>query len=104
MRFVPAGDLALSVEFAEEISVEVSTRVRALEYLIQQKALPGVVETEVGYTGGSVRNATYENHEGHAEAVQITRVSPIEISADPVAVRTKPGSISTGRSASGPRS
>ena len=33
-----------------------------------------------------------------AEAVQMTRVSPIEISAEPVAVRTNPGSISTGRS------
>jgi len=33
------------VELAEEISVEVNTRVRALEFLIQQKALPGVVET-----------------------------------------------------------
>ena len=32
-----------------------------------------------------------------AEAVQITRVSPIEISAEPVAVRTKPGSIVVGR-------
>ncbi len=35
----------MSVEFGEEISVEVNTRVRALEYLIQQKGLPGVVET-----------------------------------------------------------
>ena len=49
MRFVPAGDLALSVEFAEEISVEINTRVRALEYLIQQKGVPGVVETVPGY-------------------------------------------------------
>ncbi len=32
------------------------------------------------------------------EAVQITRVSPIEISAEPVAVRTNPGSIVAGRS------
>jgi len=31
------------------------------------------------------------------EAVQMTRVSPIEISADPSAVLTNPGSISTGR-------
>jgi hypothetical protein len=38
------------------------------------------------------------------EAVQITRVSPIEISADPVAVRTKPGSIVAGRSWSAARS
>jgi peptide methionine sulfoxide reductase msrA/msrB len=32
---------------------------------------PGVIATEVGYTGGSVPNATYRNHEGHAEAVRI---------------------------------
>lgn len=32
---------------------------------------PGVIATEVGYTGGSVPNATYQSHEGHAEAVRI---------------------------------
>jgi len=32
---------------------------------------PGVVSTRVGYTGGSVKNATYRNHEGHAEAIEI---------------------------------
>lgn len=32
---------------------------------------PGVLNTEVGYTGGKVPNPTYENHEGHAEAVEI---------------------------------
>src|SRR4051812_31323784 len=37
------------------------------------------------------------------EAVQITRVSPQEISAEPVAVRTKPGSIVVARSSSGAR-
>ena len=37
------------------------------------------------------------------DAVQITRVSPIEISAEPVAVRTNPGSIDIGRSWSGAR-
>ncbi|HSP15083.1 MAG TPA: bifunctional methionine sulfoxide reductase B/A protein [Thermoanaerobaculia bacterium] len=35
------------------------------------RKLPGVVTTRVGYTGGTVKNATYENHEGHAEAVEI---------------------------------
>ncbi|MFG2167676.1 peptide-methionine (S)-S-oxide reductase MsrA [Micromonospora chersina] len=32
---------------------------------------PGVVHTRVGYTGGDVPNATYRNHEGHAEAIEI---------------------------------
>ena len=32
----------------------------------------GVVKTRVGYTGGSIENPTYENHEGHAEAVEIS--------------------------------
>ena len=33
---------------------------------------PGVVDTEVGYTGGNNENPTYENHPGHAEAIKIT--------------------------------
>jgi KipI family sensor histidine kinase inhibitor len=45
MIFRPCGDLGVSVELDEEISVEVNTRIRALEFLIQQKGLPGVVET-----------------------------------------------------------
>ena len=32
---------------------------------------PGVVSTRVGYTGGRNANATYRNHPGHAEAVEI---------------------------------
>ena len=31
----------------------------------------GVISTRVGYTGGRVKNATYRNHEGHAEAIEI---------------------------------
>ncbi len=32
---------------------------------------PGVVSTRVGYTGGRNDNATYRNHPGHAEAIEI---------------------------------
>jgi peptide-methionine (S)-S-oxide reductase len=32
---------------------------------------PGVISTRVGYTGGKVENATYRNHDGHAEAIEI---------------------------------
>ncbi len=35
------------------------------------RAQPGVLNTEVGYTGGTVKNATYRNHDGHAEAIAI---------------------------------
>ena len=31
----------------------------------------GVISTRVGYSGGDVPNATYRNHEGHAEAIEI---------------------------------
>ena len=32
---------------------------------------PGVISTRVGYAGGKVPNATYRNHDGHAEAIEI---------------------------------
>ncbi len=36
------------------------------------RAQPGVLETKVGYTGGENDNPTYQNHPGHAEALEIT--------------------------------
>lgn len=41
-----------------------------LEELFRQE--PGVIDTEVGYTGGKNTNPTYEFHPGHAEALAIT--------------------------------
>ena len=40
---------------------------------------PGVISTRVGYTGGEVPNATYRNHVGHAEAIEII-FDPLKIS------------------------
>lgn len=40
-----------------------------LEELFQKQK--GVLEITAGYTGGVIKNPTYENHEGHAEALEI---------------------------------
>src|SRR4051794_29224993 len=40
-----------------------------MEHILEK--VPGVLRTEVGYTGGQVADATYGNHEGHAEAVRV---------------------------------
>lgn len=32
---------------------------------------PGIISTRCGYSGGDVPNATYRNHEGHAEAIEV---------------------------------
>ena len=41
-----------------------------LEDLFREE--PGVLDTEVGYSGGENEHPTYENHPGHAEALAIT--------------------------------
>ena len=35
------------------------------------RELPGVSSTEAGYTGGDNEDPTYENHPGHAEALEV---------------------------------
>jgi peptide-methionine (S)-S-oxide reductase len=35
------------------------------------RKMPGVLATQVGYSGGDVPNATYRNHGTHAEAIEI---------------------------------
>jgi peptide-methionine (S)-S-oxide reductase len=34
------------------------------------RKMPGVISTRVGYSGGDVGNATYQNHGTHAEAIE----------------------------------
>ena len=84
MRFIPVARLEAEGYgeykklFEKHASKPATTQVATLaggcfwgvEELIRK--IPGVVDTEVGYTGGAVKNATYQNHEGHAEAIKIT--------------------------------
>ncbi|MBP1773235.1 MAG: peptide methionine sulfoxide reductase, R-isomer-specific domain and S-isomer-specific [Holophagaceae bacterium] len=90
LRFVPVEDLEkeglgaflpLFGKPAPKAKEEVATLAGGcfwgMEDLLRKQ--PGVTHIEVGYTGGRVPNATYQNHEGHAEAVQI-RFDPTKTS------------------------
>ncbi len=90
LRFIPIDDLEKegygsslpllgrpAPKAAEEIATLAGGCFWGMEELLRQQ--PGVIATEVGYTGGVVWQATYENHEGHAEAVQI-RFDPAKTS------------------------
>jgi peptide methionine sulfoxide reductase msrA/msrB len=85
LRFIPAAKLEAEGygEFAKLFDAKAATDPKnykiatlaggcfwGVEELLRK--MPGVIDTEVGYTGGSVKSATYQNHEGHAEAVRIT--------------------------------
>ncbi|HEX6088275.1 MAG TPA: bifunctional methionine sulfoxide reductase B/A protein [Thermoanaerobaculia bacterium] len=81
LRFVPAERLEAEgygeyKKLFDKSAVKAQTATLAggcfwgVEDLIRK--LPGVLDTEVGYTGGKVANATYQNHEGHAEAIRIS--------------------------------
>ena len=79
-RFVPRDGMAAAgydayIDRMEDIPMSEERAVLAggcfwgMQDLIRK--LPGVVSTRVGYTGGHVANATYRNHDGHAEAIEI---------------------------------
>jgi peptide methionine sulfoxide reductase msrA/msrB len=84
LRFVPAERLEaegygayarlFEKQAADAANLEKATLAGGCFWGVEDliRKLPGVVNTEVGYTGGTVANATYRNHEGHAEAVEIT--------------------------------
>ena len=91
LRFVPVDDLeqeglgrllplfgrAVPAPAKEEVATLAGGCFWGMQDLLRQQ--PGVIATEVGYTGGTVANATYEHHEGHAEAVLI-RFDPAKTS------------------------
>jgi peptide methionine sulfoxide reductase msrA/msrB len=83
LRFIPVEDLQKAGYgkylplFGRKAPTESSPQVATLaggcfwgmQDLLRKQ--PGVISTEVGYTGGDIPNATYQNHKGHAEAVRI---------------------------------
>lgn len=71
---------SLAIEFVKNTTVKKTEEAIVaggcfwgVQYLLDQ--LPGVLLTEVGYTGGDVANPTYHevcrNHTGHVEAVRV---------------------------------
>jgi methionine-R-sulfoxide reductase/methionine-S-sulfoxide reductase len=83
LRFIPADDLEAQ-GYGEYRTLFSTKETNMSEYkkavlaggcfwgmqdLIRKQ--PGVVSTRVGYTGGQNANATYRNHPGHAEAIEI---------------------------------
>lgn len=79
LRFIPADKLEAegygryAPLFAEAAKTEVVELAGGCFWGMQHilRKIPGVLRTDVGYAGGAVKNATYQNHEGHAEAVRV---------------------------------
>ena len=66
----PAGDRAVSVELGDAISVEVNTRVRALEMLIQDKGVAGVIETVPRSARSSCTTTRSTDYDALAETIE----------------------------------
>ena len=45
VQFLPSGDMAITVEFGKEISLEINTKVRMLHHDLKEHPIDGVIET-----------------------------------------------------------
>lgn len=68
------NDTKVAAQPTEEVAILAAGCFWGVEELL--RALPGVIDTDVGYTGGWLENPTYhdthDSKSGHAEAVKIT--------------------------------
>ncbi len=83
MKFIPLADLKSSglgrflFSFTENQGWEIAVFAGGCFWGMEElfRTIPGVIETEVGYTGGKIERATYEvvkkGSSGHAEALRI---------------------------------
>ena len=69
--------LFLSLSLEAKVKTETATLAGGCFWGMEEiiREIPGVLKTEVGYTGGSTKNATYlevkTGRTGHAEAIQV---------------------------------
>jgi peptide methionine sulfoxide reductase msrA/msrB len=68
-RYLPLFDRKAPAESSVQVATLAGGCFWGMQDLLRKQQ--GVITTEVGYTGGSVPNANYQNHKGHAEAVRI---------------------------------
>lgn len=71
---IAAGLLALSLGSAVQAATEKAIVAGGCFWCVESdfEAVPGVKSVVSGYTGGKMKNPTYQNHDGHFEAVEIT--------------------------------
>ena len=64
----------LSVEAAQAAQLRTAVFAGGCFWSVEKamEKLPGVTDVVSGYSGGDRRNPTYQNHEGHLEAVKVT--------------------------------
>lgn len=69
-----AGALALALTGAAGAEVQKAVVAGGCFWCVESdfEQVEGVLDVVSGYTGGSLENPTYGNHEGHFEAVEIT--------------------------------